>query len=111
MERGGRLSRGGGGVLAVERRDGGRAVVFERTASEYGHGAAAGDMVTMDRITGVSQKQAGWIAKLIYRALKRSIGLVPKSKTLTAHHTPTLIASTWMDAIVAPARAVPIGLK
>ena len=65
----------------------------------------------MDRITGVPQKQAGWIAKLIYRALNRSIGLVPKSKTLAAHHTPTLIASTWMDAIVAPARSVPIGYK
>jgi hypothetical protein len=53
----------------------------------------------------------GWIAKLIYRELRKRIRLVPKSKTLAAHHTPTLLASTWMDAVNASARTVPMVLK
>lgn len=65
----------------------------------------------MERIEGVAPRDAGWVAKLIYRELRKRIGLVPKSKTLTAHHTPTLLASTWMDAIGAQARTVPEPLK
>ena len=65
----------------------------------------------MERVRGVAGREAGWIAKLIYRELKKRIGLVPKSKALAAHHTPTLLASTWMDAINAPARTVPAALK
>lgn len=57
------------------------------------------------------RRQAEWVAKLIYLELRKRIGLVPKSKTLTAHHTPTLLATTWMDAIGAKARAVPAVLK
>ncbi len=66
---------------------------------------------SMDRVRGVSSAEAGWIAKLIYRAMRKRIGLVPKSKTLTAHHTPTLVASSWMDAINTSARTVPVTLK
>ena len=65
----------------------------------------------MERVRGVTTGEAGWIAKLIYRELKKRMGLVPKSKTLTAHHTQTLVASTWMDAVNASARTVPIVLK
>ena len=65
----------------------------------------------MERAIGVSASQAGWITKLLYRALKKRIGRVSKSKTLAAHHTPTLLASTWMDAVCASARTVPIALK
>ncbi len=65
----------------------------------------------MDRVKGVTPPQAGWVAKLIYRELRKRIGLVPKSKTLAAHHTPTLLASTWMDAITAKARTVSPILK
>jgi hypothetical protein len=65
----------------------------------------------MERVRGVGPAEAGWIAKLIYRELKKRIGLVPKSKTLTAHHTQTLVASTWMDAVNASARTVPMVLK
>ena len=39
------------------------------------------------------------------------MGLVPKSKLLAAWHTPTLLASTWLDFTVAPARTVPANLK
>ncbi len=66
---------------------------------------------TMDRVRGVSESDANWIAKQIYRALKKKIGRVPKAKTLTAYHTPTLLASTWMDTVVASARTVPPLLK
>jgi hypothetical protein len=62
----------------------------------------------MERVTGA---RPGWIASLIYRELKKKIGLVPKSKTLAAHHTPTLVVSTWMDATVASARTIPPRLK
>ena len=65
----------------------------------------------MERVRGVASGEAGWIAKLIYRELKKRIGLVPKPKMLAAHHTQTLVASTWMDAVNASARTVPMVLK
>jgi hypothetical protein len=65
----------------------------------------------MERAIGVHASQAGWITKLLYRALNKRIGRVPKAKTLAAHHTPTLLASTWMDAVVSSARTVPASLK
>ena len=65
----------------------------------------------MDRVRGVTAAEAGWLVRLIYRELKKRIGLVPKSKTLTAHHTPTLLASSWMDAVNAEARTVPAAWK
>ena len=65
----------------------------------------------MDRIKGVGESEAGLIGRLIYRALKKRIGLVPKSKLLIAHHTPTLVAGSWLDAINAAARTVPPVLK
>jgi hypothetical protein len=64
-----------------------------------------------ERAAGVSGSEAGWIAKLIYWALKRRIGRVSRSKMLAAHHTGTLQASTWMDAVCASARTVPGQLK
>lgn len=65
----------------------------------------------MERVSGVSESRANWITKLLYRALIKRIGLVPKSKTLAAHHTPTLLASTWMDAVCASAREIAPSLK
>ena len=65
----------------------------------------------MERAIGVSPSQAGWITRLLYRALKKRIGRVSKAKTLAAHHTPTLLASTWMDAVCASARTVSPVLK
>ena len=65
----------------------------------------------MERVRGVSNAEANWIAKLVYRALKKRIGRVPKSKTLAAHHTPTLLATTWMDAVCGQARTVSPVLK
>lgn len=65
----------------------------------------------MERVLGVSGSKASWIAKLLYRELKKHIGRVPKAKTLAAHHTPTLLATTWMDAVCASARTIPGGLK
>jgi len=64
--------------------------------------------VSRDRIEGA---RPGWIARLLYREFKKRLGVVPKSKTLAAHHTPTLLASTWMDAATAKARTVPESLK
>jgi hypothetical protein len=65
----------------------------------------------MERAIGISPSQAGWITKILYRALKKRIGRVSKAKTLAAHHTPTLLASTWMDAVSASARTVSPVLK
>jgi hypothetical protein len=65
----------------------------------------------MDRVRGVAESDANWIVKQVYRALKKRIGRVPRSKTLAAHHTPTLLASTWMDAVCASARTIPPALK
>ncbi len=65
----------------------------------------------MDRVKGVSPSEANWIAKSIYRALRKRIGRVPKSKTLAAYHTGTLLASTWMDALSASARTISPVLK
>jgi hypothetical protein len=65
----------------------------------------------MERIIGVKASEAGWITRLLYRALEKRIGRVPKSKTLAAHYTPTLLASTWMDAMCSSGRTVPIVLK
>jgi hypothetical protein len=65
----------------------------------------------MDRARGVSPAEAGWITKLLYRALQKRLGRVPKSKTLAAHNTPALLASTWMDAIGASAKTIPAVLK
>ena len=63
------------------------------------------------RVKGVSPAEAGWPAKLLYREFRKRLGLVPKAKTLSAHHTPTLLATTWMDTIGAAARTVPPSLK
>jgi hypothetical protein len=65
----------------------------------------------MDRIRGVAESDANWIVKQVYRALKKRLGRVPRSKTLSAHHAPTFLASTWMDAVCASARTVPPVLK
>jgi hypothetical protein len=43
--------------------------------------------------------------------LQKRIGRVPASKTLAAHHTPTLLATTWMDAVCASARTISPLLK
>jgi hypothetical protein len=65
----------------------------------------------MERGDGLKITEVGWIAKLLYRALKKRIGTVPKSKTLAAYHTPTLLASSWMDAACASARTIPLRVK
>jgi len=65
----------------------------------------------VDRVKGVEFSQANWVTKLVYRVLKKKIGRIPKSKALAAHHTQLLLSSTWMDAIVASAKTVPIVLK
>lgn len=65
----------------------------------------------MERAIGVSEQKAGWITKLLYRAITKRIGRVPKAKMLAAHHTPTLLASTWMDAVCASERTVSLVLK
>jgi hypothetical protein len=65
----------------------------------------------MDRARGVNAAEAGWVTRLIYRALKKRLGRVPKGKTIAAHHTPTLAATTWMDAVCASARTIPALLK
>jgi len=64
----------------------------------------------MERVQGVGAGEAGWVAKAVYRALKKKIGLVPKGVTLQAHHTPMLIAASWMNALTASARTVPAKL-
>jgi hypothetical protein len=65
----------------------------------------------MDRAKGVTSSEANWIVKSIYRAMKKRLGRVPKSKTLAAYHTGTLLASTWMDAVSASARTISPVLK
>lgn len=60
----------------------------------------------MERVVGVSEQKAGWITKLLYGAMTKRLGHVPLSKTVAAHHTPSLLASTWMDAICGSARTV-----
>jgi hypothetical protein len=65
----------------------------------------------MDPVKGISDSQAGWLTKAVFRALRKAIGLVPRSKRLTAHHTLTLLAGSWMDAINGGARTVPVTLK
>ena len=65
----------------------------------------------MDRVRGIGEKEANWNTKQVYGALKKRIGRVPRSKTLAAHHTPTLLASSWMDAVCASARTVSPVLK
>ena len=65
----------------------------------------------MERVQGVSPTGAGWLAKIVYRALRKNLGLIPKSKTLAAHHSPTLLATSWMDALCASSRTVPLALK
>jgi hypothetical protein len=65
----------------------------------------------MERVTGVSEARANWITRCLYRSLTKRIGLVPKSKTLAAHHTPTLLAATWMDRVCGSAREVAPPLK
>ena len=64
-----------------------------------------------NRATGVSPSELNWIARLVFRALRKRIGRVPKSKTLAAYDTQTLLASTWMDAVNASPRTIPAALK
>ena len=64
-----------------------------------------------ERGQGISTAQAGWLTRLLFRALTKRIGVVPKSKRITAHHTGALLASTWMDAVTESATTVPYTLK
>jgi hypothetical protein len=66
--------------------------------------------VAQDRVE-VSERDAGWLAKLVFRAIRGRLGRVPKAKVLAAYHTPALLASSWMDAACAPARTVSAALK
>jgi hypothetical protein len=65
----------------------------------------------MDRVKGIDAAKAGWLTRIVYWALRKNVGLVPKAKTLAAYHTPTLLASTWMDAVCGSARTVSVVLK
>jgi hypothetical protein len=65
----------------------------------------------IERVNGVTSKQANWITKLVFRTLKKQMGRVPKAKTLAAYHTGTLLATTWMDAVCASAKTVPAVTK
>jgi hypothetical protein len=65
----------------------------------------------MERAIGVTGSKAGWMTRFLYRALQKRIGRVPASKTLAAHHTPTLLATTWMDSVCASARTISPLLK
>ena len=65
----------------------------------------------MDRGSGVPAERANWITKLVYRALKKRMGLVSKTKQLVAYDTSALLASTWMDGVCAAAKTVPFSLK
>lgn len=63
----------------------------------------------MNRIT--PSNKPGLIARILFYIFRRKLGVVPKSKILTAGHSPTLIAGTWMDSINAAARTIPASLK
>ena len=63
----------------------------------------------MDRVRGVHNPNL--LARLLFWAFRKKMGLVPKSKTVAAHHTPTLLAGSWMDDVNASARTVPPNLK
>jgi hypothetical protein len=65
----------------------------------------------MERANGLPDAQTGWIAKLLYRALKKRLGLAPKAKELAAYRSSTLLASIWMDAACASARTVPAAFQ
>jgi hypothetical protein len=65
----------------------------------------------MDRVKGVDPQEAGWIARFLFRILRKKIGLVPRPKLVTAYNTQTLLASTWMDGVVAAVKTVPPALK
>lgn len=62
----------------------------------------------MERVKGADP---GWIGRMLFGTFRKKMGLVPQSKKLAAHHTPTLLATTWMDAVCAAARTVPVTLK
>ncbi len=65
----------------------------------------------MERAKGVQDAQAKGITKLLYGVIRKRLGVVPKAKTLAAHNTPALLATTWMDVICASAKTVPLTLK
>ncbi len=65
----------------------------------------------MERASGLKPADTGWITKLLYWAMRKRIGRVSKSKTLAAYDFSTLIASSWMDAVGASAKTVPLLLK
>ncbi len=65
----------------------------------------------MGRAQGVAFGEANWITRFIYRALKRSIGQVPKSAELQAHQTSLLVAATWMNSAQLKARTISGSLK
>lgn len=65
----------------------------------------------MERIKGVTPAEAGWIARFIYRALEKRLGLIPKTKLLAAYDTQLLMASSWIDMVDAAAKTVPASLK
>jgi len=65
----------------------------------------------MERASGLKPADTGWITKLLYWAMRKRIGRVPKVKKLAAYDLSTLMASSWMDAVGASAKTIPILLK
>lgn len=65
----------------------------------------------MERGTGLQDNEAGWIARLVFRALRKRMGRVPRAKRLLARHTPTLLAATGLDSICASAKTIAPDLK
>jgi hypothetical protein len=66
---------------------------------------------------GLEPREAGWLARLFYRAVKRGIAKLTGSSRLvepvkiTAHHTRLLIAYGQMEMGQAAAQTVPASLK
>lgn len=66
----------------------------------------------MSRIAAVSDAEAGWFTKLVYRFAKRHYGAVPEPAAVTAHH-PKLLAGTAVSELLTGklATVLPAGVR
>jgi hypothetical protein len=68
-------------------------------------------------MNGLEPREAGWLARLLYRAVERSIGKMTGNRRvvepvrITAHHTRLLVAYGQMEMGQAAAHSVPSSLK
>jgi hypothetical protein len=65
----------------------------------------------MARMDGISDEQASWLARQVYKGAKKRAGAVPDPLRIYAHCPPTMLAAGFFEVAWARAKSVDPVLK